>query len=549
MTRATRGTAKQSKKRKLINEEAKENGEIDASNDDDSDVESDNKKLIKLLVKLVHNNTSANASIAEGITNGLAKNQHSQDTEKDIDKISVNAKPWRLIDFLSKISKLKRNDNYDRCWEVLTRKLDIIPEDIRQQAQSTIDVGEHIDEELWHQLMILLVYPDGLHDLDTIIKDIGDTLEAYNPSSNELSKHLERATIMWRCVKTACAWSGKTPTSAQRSYHNSAYIKGLCYAIPDKSFARMILQQERHKTKNATIATVQDYYNTAEEWLKIDNGIKKHLPKQREQTSKHRRDKDKENKFNPALHSWSNAMLQSTLNSLNSGRAASDNAIMGRLADIERSTGSLVDRMHEYYSYDGHAHQRKPTRPPMMAYTPAQFTQAQQPHHPPMGERTLHQQRQQFGQMKQQQPPQQHHGPRAQCRDFARGICERGQVCRFSHAHPGAPATPPPSDQMMPPSDRTCTRFLRGNCRFGASCKFQHTNAEVCKQCKSNGHQYGPRCPNYGGCYRCNGSHYASKCDIACSSCNAPPRSPCMINCTKKPVPLFRRGNPHNNRT
>ena len=520
------------------NNDSGDSDDSESSDDGNEDLERENKKLIKLLTKLVTRNSNANADIAKGITTGLAKNQHSQDTEKDIVKVSMDDKSWKVIDFLRKVSNLRTHDNYNRCWEVLLRKLDTVDEDIRVQAQATIDMGSIINEAQWNQILKLIIYPEGEHDLDIIIRDMSDDLAGYKPKIKELLSHKERATTMWRCTTTAYAWSDMRPTKAQHRYHNNAYIQGLCHAIPNDKFARKILKKELKNSKSPrTVATVQDYYNIADQWLSLDKGIKKHLPDHEDNLSnKRRKGRDKEN--NQPTLAWSNAMIQNTLRTMNSGRAATENAIMSRLNNIEKANGAIFNNLQSRY-YEDQQHQQLPTRPPMIAFTPAR-TQAS------------HQQFQ-TAQQPQLQQPQQHGAAKpfqAPCRDFARGTCERGPNCRFSHDNPGPPGNPPPATTNEAPSDRTCTNFIRGHCRFGTNCRFRHTRSELCRKCGTDGHQYGPNCPQYSGCYRCNGPHYASKCASACPSCQAPGRSPCMSNCSKKPTSqLFRRGNQYNNRT
>lgn len=57
------------------------------------------------------------------------------------------------------------------------------------------------------------------------------------------------------------------------------------------------------------------------------------------------------------------------------------------------------------------------------------------------------------------------------CGDFIRGVCTRGDGCRYSHDEPSKPI---------------CRDFLKGHCTRGDGCKFSHEEepAEECRDYK-----------------------------------------------------------------
>jgi hypothetical protein len=482
----------------------------------DEDNEPSNRELLEMMAAFMGQMAkNSNNDIAAGITSGLAKNQVSQDSVNEISTISLTDTKWRIINFLHKVSKLALDGDYNHCWYVLARKMSVVPDDITRQAEATHQLNETINKAQWTQWMKLMVYPEGAHELNTLIKDTSDKLADYNPTSSELTDHLKRATTMWRCIEFASGWSKKEPTFDQRNYHNSAYIKGLCHAIPDEAFAKDILKFQQKNVKSNPEASIQDYYTEAESWIRLDKEVQKQLPRKSKPSLKRKHAETGGNKENQQpTPAWTNAMVQEW-RKLKEDKLWTDNAILHRLNDMENATNRRMDAIAQ----DNDRH-----RQALTSFTPAmpQLAQQQQVATAPYNSAN--------------QPP---------CRDFARGLCDRGTSCRYSHANPGPPSTPPPAHKT---SDRVCSHFLKGQCKFGSNCRFRHSGNETCRFCEKPGHQYGPTCPNYKGCYRCEGKdHFASKCPTACNECKAPAQRTCMPNCPKKPV--FRRGSPSGKRT
>ena len=151
-----------------------------------------------------------------------------------------------------------------------------------------------------------------------------------------------------------------------------------------------------------------------------------------------------------------------------------------------------------------------------------------------------------------------HRSDRRPCRDFQRGECTRGRSCRFFHEDRS------PNDRRADTSNRRSDHrdYGRNDTRRGdhgdrrrrddRQDQRQDSRREgeqrkrtvTCNKCGTSDHKYGPDCPNYAGCIRCdNNMHLATSCDQPCKHCNSPAR----VTCTKE-CQAFRlgRANDHN---
>ena len=112
-----------------------------------------------------------------------------------------------------------------------------------------------------------------------------------------------------------------------------------------------------------------------------------------------------------------------------------------------------------------------------------------------------------------------------------------------------------------PKTKKRCRYFAKGHCNKGDNCDFSHENKkrkrddddggkantrrskkdDTCKRCGSEDHQYSPVCPEYQGCRRCNSKeHMLKTCTEKCAKCNANAGEDCKKDCQARSAKSFR---------
>merc|ERR1712113_553264 len=80
------------------------------------------------------------------------------------------------------------------------------------------------------------------------------------------------------------------------------------------------------------------------------------------------------------------------------------------------------------------------------------------------------------------------------CRGFLRGMCNRGNECRYSHDLNLARANPGPPQHTGPPRKELCMNFTRGMCHYGNACRY---NRDVTSATMNAGPRSDEVCRNF----------------------------------------------------
>ena len=492
------------------------------------------KELMLIMGKMLSGMNNKTNSIGSDL--GKALRQSNDMTA--VKTCKASATMWERVQFVSQIQRFKDGNNYAACADMMVQKS--TPPDkikdwiIRRNPDATLS------KQQWAMLKQNFVIRSKADTIEKACAESCTSLIASAPklpfTLDKLEKYKSRANTIWLNIMKLAEWFNETLSRSDAQKHVETFIKGLAATVNDGTVNKDVRKKFIRGVQEGSPLSIDDVYLE----YKIHALSEEMGPVTKSQVS-----------FNhggqrvfgtPLLNTHfhemttnATAMQAATTTAHNQALfeayAAGQASIMAAQATPAPPQGPPPSMPGPSLVHGAYPNTLTPNVLPT-AHNPFGITQQ-------TGQTMGIFQTQMANAAQNNVTP----APQAQanaCRDFANGRCSRIN-CRFTHNGPNtaAPAV----------KSTVCYDYMRsGTCAYGSGCRWSHSispnSTLTCKVCNMNTHLYGPLCPRYSGCNRCDDrTHLLSKCPNPCSTCGAAAGTACPTTCPKAPKgQLFRLG-------